>query len=238
MSLKFNVLFTILINLIYQDLKSQSRIEGELLIDTKIWEPIVYLSLIPDFDNLNTMSNIMIIDQTNIDSTGRFNFDINYFPENDNLFRIHVTKKGYPPASLIIGGKDENHIFIIANKFSQITITDTSELEFIKNVLIKGYYPNILIQKIDADVNSLDSINNNLSETKKELIRDDTFQNLRFLADTCSNPLVSLYALYKSNFENDYQANSQFYKNFLSKWKKNKSSYFVAFRKKSLLILN
>lgn len=232
MSLKFNVLFTILINLIYQDLKSQSRIEGELLIDTKIWEPIVYLSLIPDFDNLNTMSNIMIIDQTNIDSTGRFNFDTHYFPENDNLFRIHVTKKGYPPASLIIGGKDENHIFIIANKFSQITITDTSELEFIKNVLIKGYYPNILIQKIDADVNSLDAINNNLSETKKELIRDDTFQNLRFLADTCSNPLVSLYALYKSNFENDYQANSQFYKNFLSKWKKNKSLYFVAFRKK------
>jgi DNA-binding CsgD family transcriptional regulator len=232
MSLKFHVFFAILISLINQDLKSQSKIEGQLLIDTTIWKPIVYLSLIPDFDNLNTMSNTMIIDQTNIDSTGRFYFDTQYFPENDNLFRIHVTKKGYPPASLIIGGKDENHIFIIANNISQITITDTSELVLIKDVLIKGYYPNILMREIDEEANSLDTINNNVSETKKELIRNATFKNLRFLADTCSNPLVSLYALYKSNFENDYQANSQFYRNFLSKWKKDKSSYFVAFRKR------
>lgn len=232
MSLKFHVFFAILISLINQDLKSQSKIEGQLLIDTTIWKPIVYLSLIPDFDNLNTMSNTMIIDQTNIDSTGRFYFDTQYFPENDNLFRIHVTKKGYPPASLIIGGKDENHIFLIANNISQITITDTSELVLIKDVLIKGYYPNILMREIDEEANSLDTINNNVSETKKELIRNATFKNLRFLADTCSNPLVSLYALYKSNFENDYQANSQFYRNFLSKWKKDKSSYFVAFRKR------
>ena len=232
MSLKFHVFFAILISLINHDLKSQSKIEGQLLIDTTIWKPIVYLSLIPDFDNLNTMSNTMIIDQTNIDSTGRFYFDTQYFPENDNLFRIHVTKKGYPPASLIIGGKDENHIFLIANNISQITITDTSELVLIKDVLIKGYYPNILMREIDEEANSLDTINNNVSETKKELIRNATFKNLRFLADTCSNPLVSLYALYKSNFENDYQANSQFYRNFLSKWKKDKSSYFVAFRKR------
>jgi DNA-binding CsgD family transcriptional regulator len=232
MSLKFHVFFAILISLINQDLKSQSKIEGQLLIDTTIWKPIVYLSLIPDFDNLNTVSNSMIIDQTNIDSNGRFYFNTQYFPENDNLFRIHITKKGYPPASLIIGGKDENHIFLIANNSSQITITDTSELELIEDVLVKGYYPNILMREIDEEANSLDTINNNVSETKKELIRKATFQNLRFLADTCSNPLVSLYALYKSNFENDYQANSQFYRNFLSKWKKDKSSYFVAFRKR------
>jgi DNA-binding CsgD family transcriptional regulator len=232
MSAKFYAFIFILFSLINQELKPQSRIEGQLLIDTTIWKPMVYLSLIPDFDNMHTMTNDMIIDQTNIDSTGRFYFDIQYFPENDNLFRLHLTKKGDPPASLIIGGKDENHIFLIANNRSQITITDTSELELFKYVLFKGYYPNILIREIDEDVNSFDTIKNNVSETKKELIRNVTFQNLRFLADTCSNPLVSLYALYKSNFENDYEANSQLYRNFLSKWKKDKSSYFVAFRKR------
>ena len=232
MSLKFSVIFIILISLIDQDLKPQSRIEGQLLIDTTIWKPIVFLSLIPDFDNLNTMSNTMIIDQTSIDNTGRFYFDTQYFPENDNLFRIHITKKGDPPASLIIGGKDENHIFLIANSSSQVTIADTSDIELIKDVLIKGYYPNILIREIDEKANSLDTISNNVSDTKKELIINSTFQNLRLFADTCSSPLVSLYALYKSNFEDDYQVDSQYYRNFLSKWKNDKSSYFVAFRKK------
>jgi DNA-binding CsgD family transcriptional regulator len=232
MSLKFNVFFIILISLINQDLKSQSRIEGHLLIDTTIWKPIVYLSLIPDLDNLNAVTYDMIIDQANIDSTGRFCFDIQYFPENDNLFRIHLIKKDDPPASLIIGGRDENHIFLIANNKTQITITDTSELELIRDVLIIGYYPNILIREIDREANYPDTLKNDVSETKKELIRNAAFQKLRLFADTCSTPLVSLYALYKSNFEIDYQANSQLYRNFLAKWENEKSSYFEAFRKR------
>jgi DNA-binding CsgD family transcriptional regulator len=232
MAIRFYAFIFILFSLINQDLKPQSRIEGYMLIDTTIWKPIVYLSLIPDFDNLHTITNDMIIDQANIDSIGRFYFDIQYFPESDNLFRIHLTKKVDPPASLIIGGKDENHIFLIANNRSQITITDTSELELFKDVLIKGYYPNILIREIDEKINSFDTIKNNVSEIKKELIRNTTFQNLRLLADTCSSPLVSLYALYKSNYENNYQVNSQRYRNFLSKWEKDKSSYFLAFRKR------
>ena len=55
---------------------------------------------------------------------------------------------------------------------------------------------------------------------------------MTFFADTCSNPLVSLYALYKSKFERNYPVNQQFYKNFLSKWKQEQSTYFDEFRKK------
>lgn len=232
MTLKYKFLFLILISLINQNLKSQSGIKGHIIIDTTIWTPEVYLSIISDFDDMNTMSNEMIIEKANIDLSGRFSFNLQYLPDEDNLFRVHISKKSDPPASLIIGGKDENHFFIIANKRSILQIKDTSNSEFIKDVRIDGYYPNQMLHQIDEIATYLDSSSFNGSSLKIELIRSAIFEKLRFYADTCSNPLVSLYALYKSNFEKNYSVNQQFYKNFLSKWKKERSSYFVEFRKK------
>lgn len=229
---KFNVIIVLLISLINLDLKSQSSISGQLIIDTTIWRPVAYLSLIPDFDKVNTMSNDMIIDKTEIDSNGRFKFRTEYLPEEDNLFRIHIARRSDPPASLIIGSIDENYKFVIANNRSQIVINDSSNQEFIRDVLIKGYYPNIMIKQIDEIANYLDSTTIDGSPIKIELIKSAISEKLRAIADTCSNPLVSLYALNKSNYEKNYLTNQQFYRNFLSKWKKEKSTYFVAFRKK------
>jgi DNA-binding CsgD family transcriptional regulator len=229
---KFKVVLVLLISLIIQDLKSQSKIEGQIIIDTSIWKPIAYLSLIPDFDNLNTMTYEMIIDKTIIDPSGRFTFNTQYLPVEDNLYRIHIARKGDPPASLIIGGRDENHIFLIANSNSQIIIKDTSNLEFIKDASIYGYYPNLILKQVDALATYLDTTTFNGSPVKLDLIKSAVFEKLRGIADTCSNPLVSLYALYKNNFEKNYALNQQYYQNFLSKWRGNKSSYFNAFRNK------
>lgn len=232
MALKFHVVFLILISLTLPDLKSQTSISGQLIIDTSIWRPIAYLSLITDLDKMNTMSKDMIIDKTEIDSNGRFKFRTEYLPNEDNLFRIHIAKRGDPPASLIIGSKDENYIFIIANNRSQLTISDSSNKEFIKDVLIKGYYPNIIIRQIDEIANYLDSTTFVGTPIKVELIRSAISEKLRAIADTCSNSLVSLYALNKSNYEKNYFTNQQYYRNFFSKWRKDKSTYFVVFRKK------
>lgn len=232
MAFKFQVLFLILISLTNQNLESQSSISGQLIIDTTIWRPIAYLSLIPDFDKIYTMSKDMIIDKTEIDSNGRFKFQTEYLPKEDNLFRIHIARRSDPPASLIIGSKDENYIFLLANNRSQIEINDSGNQEFIRDVLIKGYYPNIMIKKIDEIADYLDSTTIEGSPIKIELIISSISEKLRTVADTCSNSLVSLYALNKSNYEKNYLTNQQFYRNFLSKWKKEKSTYFVAFRKK------
>ena len=232
MLLKFVVVFVVLISLINPELKSQTGIEGQLLIDTAIWRPIAYLSLIPDLDNLNTMSYDMIVDKSVIDDSGRFSFKTQYLPANENLFRIHVARKIDPMVSLIIGGRDENYIFVIANNHSQVFIKDSCNLEFIRDALISGYYPNKMIHRIDVLANYLDTTTFNGTPVKNELIKSAVCAKLRFIADTCSNPLVSLYALYKSKFEKNYPINQQFYRNFLSKWKHDKSSYFVTFRKK------
>lgn len=224
--------FVLLVSLFNQNLSSQPGIRGRMLIDTAIWAPVAYLSIIPDFDNLYTISNEIIIDIAIIDGSGNFSFETKYLPIEDNLLRIHISKKGDLPASLIIGGKDENHFFLIANRSSTITINDSIRTDLIKNIIVNGYLPNILLYQVDKIAGYLDTTNFDGSIIKTELIRNAIFEKLRSFADTCSNPLVSLYALYKSKFDRNYPVNQQFYKNYLSKWKHQKSSYFIEFRKK------
>lgn len=227
-----------LICLISLNVNSQSYIKGHINLDSSIWAPVAYLSIISDFDNMNRISNEMIIERASIDNTGGFSFNTQYLPQEDMLYRLHISKKSDPPASLIIGGKEENHFFLIANNHSTIQITHTGDLEFLKDVRIDGYYPNQMIHQVDEIASYLDSSSFNGSPIKIELIRNAIFGKLRYLADTCTNPLVSLYALYKSKFENNYPINQQFYRNFLSKWKKERSSYFIEFRKKIPLSQN
>jgi DNA-binding CsgD family transcriptional regulator len=226
------VYFLIIIGFLNQNLSSQSGIKGKLVIDTTIWAPVAYLSLIPDLDNMYTMSNEMIIEKANIDDSGSFDFNTQYLPNEDVLIRFHVSKKGDLPASLIIGGKDENHFFFLANRKSNITIEDTSNSEFLKDIVLKGYIPNQTLQIVDRIANYLDTTSFNGPIIKTELIRSAIFEKLRVIADTCSNPLVSLYALYKSKFDINYSFNQQFYKNFLYRWRHLKDPYFLEFRKK------
>ena len=208
------------------------HIKGRLTIDTAIWAPVVYLSIISDFDNLYTISNEMIIEKAELDQLGQFFINTQFLPKEDHLYRLHISKKKDSPASIIIGGKEENHFFIVGGKNTNLMITDTSQFDFLKDVRFDGYYPNKIIQKVDEIAGYLDSANFNGSSIKTELIKGAIFEKLRLIADTCSNPVVSLYALYKSKFENNYSINQQFYRNYLSKWKKQQSSYFVEFRKK------
>jgi hypothetical protein len=112
----------------------------------------------------------MIVDKSPIDQYGHFIFDIGYLPDEDNLFRIHISQRSDPPGSLIIGGKDENHFFLIANKNSNLLITDTCDQQFLKCINIEGYYPNQILQEINTLSIYLDSTGFFDSPVKNELI--------------------------------------------------------------------
>lgn len=223
--------FLILLNFFCQVISSQPTISGKILIDTSVWRPIVYLSMIEDLKDLYSMSNEIIIEQSKLSSSGEFKIKLAYLPEGDKLYRIHFAKKTDPPASLIIGGKDENHFFIIANKNSNISISDTCRTELIKGLVVNGYSANDRMLEVNEIASYLDSMDFNGSVMKAGLIRNAIFEKLRQFADTCSNPIASLYALYKSNFEQNYPTNQQYYKEFLIKWKREQSPYFIQFRK-------
>ena len=130
--MKHIILLLFFISLTIPGLKSQNCIEGEIFIDS-IWRPVVYLSIIADFDDMNSMSNEMIIEKADINPSGKFILNTEFLPEGDNLCRIHIAKKNDPHASLIIGGKDENHFFLIVNKQFSIRIQNTSRPPIFKD---------------------------------------------------------------------------------------------------------
>jgi DNA-binding CsgD family transcriptional regulator len=211
---------------------SQAKISGQIIIDTTIWRPVAYLSIIPDLDKVFTMSGNLIIDKSEIDNSGNFKFDLSYLPAEDYLYRIHITKKGDPSASLIIGGQNENYLLLIANSKSNISIVDTSRINLINDALISGYYPNNGLKNINELRSYLDSTTFNGTPIRLELIKSTIYDKLKVIADTCSNALVSLYALYQIDFEKDFIIDQPYYKNFLKKWRGNDSSYLETFRKK------
>ncbi|MFB6341273.1 response regulator transcription factor [Saccharicrinis sp. FJH62] len=180
---------------------------------------------------MNSISNTMIISEALLDSNGHFNIEIGFLPKEDNLFRIHLVKKGYPPNTLIIGGKDENSIFFLANRDAKIYIKNNDKKGLFKDVTFSGYANNTAFQLITEIVASSDNeivLTNSIS--KKELIEKATSEQLRIIADTCKKPLVSLYAMYESDFESNYSYNLSFYKSYLKRWKNNHSTYFETFR--------
>ena len=90
-----------------QNKLEDSKIKGTLQLKS-IWDNKVYLSLIPSFDKMYTMSNSMIVSIANLDEDGNFEFDTSFLPPENKLYRLHISKKGAPAASLIIGGMEEN----------------------------------------------------------------------------------------------------------------------------------
>ena len=208
---------------------TSSIINGSIILDST-WSPKIYLSHIPSFNKMHTMSKSMIIAETNIDGSGHFEFDTDYLPKEDNLYRIHISKKKSSPASLIIGGNNENHFFIIANSKSTIRITNKNNK--INSVLIDGDPQNKIIRNVDNIVKYIDSTNFNESRVKSEFVATAFNEQLRKIADTCSYPLASLYALHKSKFEMDVYKNLEFYNRFSNKWKNENTSYFKDFRVK------
>lgn len=209
---------------------AEPYIKGKVNADST-WQRVVYLSIISNFDQLNSMSNQMIIESSKMDETGRFSFETGYLPAENYIYRIHLSKKGDPPASLIIGGKDENHLFLIANNKSNLLIETLNSETLFGNVKIDGFQPARMSREIDEMVLFVDTANFNSTSLKRELMEKALDEKLRQFADTCSFPLVALYALYKTDFESNIDENPGFYNRFLEKWKDEKSSYFEEFRK-------
>ena len=196
------------------------KISGRILLDDT-WDRAIYLSYIPSFNELYALSSEIIISGVEIDSTGYFSLDIDFLPEENHLFRLHVVKKESPVSSLIIGGKEQNHIFIIANNTSNIFIEGKGVL--FNNILIKGSLSNVL--------STADSISIDATALQRKFSTGKVYQQLKNIADTTNYPLVSLHALYKSRFQTDYSNNKEFYFNYNKKWKNQKNTYFETFRK-------
>jgi len=217
-------------NVIGQNL-GNGKIHGMIKVDSS-WSSKIYLSYIPTFNDIHSMSNEMIIADSKIDSLGYFEFDLNFLPKEQKLYRLHISKKADSKTSLIIGGLNENYFAFIANRYSKIKFKATSSNPPFKNVVFKTQNENFEFQKITNLVFNKDSIASNSGFSKRKFIEERLIEELLNIADSSTNSLVSLYAIYKSGFESHYISKEKFYKSYLNKWSKIDNSYFNDFRKK------
>jgi len=210
---------------------AQDRIIIDIGIDTTKWAPVAYLSLIPDFNHLNTISNSQIILQSGISKSGYYEFSTEYLPEEEHLYRLHFSKQGDSPASLIIGGRNHNHFFLFARRNSTVKVRVSQGQKLVNNIIYKGYKTNLYIPYLNDRIESVDSIDRMGNNVNREYALETVYNDIKAFADTSSYPLLSLYALYNTDYENDYDLDPGFYRRFLRKWRSDKSLYFKEFRK-------
>lgn len=86
------------------------QISGKIHTNTT-WAQELFVSRIPSLYDLYLCSEDIIIASSLLDKDGNWNTEIPA-SQDGYIIRIHMRKKGSPPASLIIGGPDENHFFL------------------------------------------------------------------------------------------------------------------------------
>jgi len=209
--------------------QNEGSISGTLLLDDS-WSRNVYLSLIETIENKYAVSNEMIIASSVIDSIGSFSISLADLPADWSLLRLHVVKKGVSPASLIIGSKDENHYFMVANNTSKIHFKNSLDIPVFRNVILTGAPYMDTFAYIDKLSNYASVIDYESFGIEKEFIDQVVTEKLKVIADSCSNPLVSLYALYQFDFKIDFEENSDFYEAYIAKIGKTNNRYFRAFK--------
>lgn len=209
---------------------SAAYISGRLIADGS-WERTVYLSKIPDFSGMYTMSRKMIVAESPLDSTGNFRFDLTSLPDDETLLRLHMVKRGNPATTLIIGGDEENHFFFLAHNRSRIGLQNLGKRGVFREVILTGSPNTTLFNTIKELWEYPNMLNYDSLLLEKRFVVKAVEEKLRFIADSCSHPLLSLYALYAGGFPDNYADHEAYYSAYLEKWKQNGSSYFNEFRK-------
>lgn len=211
-------------------ISAQAGIKGRLVLDSTVWAPVVYLSHIADLDQLHAISHRQIIARAELEPDGTFFLSTEMLPESDHLYRIHLVKKGDPPATLMIGGREHNHFFLVAKQGCEVVIGMSPGITLFNNLYLAGYGPNNSLQEIEAVIARLQAVDQVATSINRDFTREVIFDQLRAMADSSRHPLTSLYALQASNYKEHLPGNHSYYRRYLNKWRSEKSEYFIAFR--------
>ena len=169
----WNLLIMVTLNTItvFGQNSGNGKLNGVVQIDTS-WSSDIYLSYIPTFSDITSMSSEMIIADAKIDSLGYFEFDLDFLPNEQRLYRLHISKKEDSKNSLIIGGLNENYLVFIANRDSKIKLKGTSLTPPFKNVIFETQNENFEFQKITNLVFKKDSIASKSGRSKRKFIEE------------------------------------------------------------------
>lgn len=175
----------------------QTIIVGQTSIDST-WRNKIYASRIPTLNDFYKCSESLIVARSKIDSTGHWKLSI---PRDSvsGIVRIHISKKNYPVASLIIGGGDNNHAFIAIGETSRLNYSHSGT----------GLFSDFACETdpLNLQMNRIQSIfeagENNYQKARiqkeKKEIRKALANELGAIADTISGILPAMYAAHLSD---------------------------------------
>jgi len=185
----------VLILLLWISKAESASIKGTIHIDES-WEPVVFLSLINSFDDINTASYDFLIAEASIDSSGYFEMKELNVPAGNRIYRLHVCKKGDPVSTIIIGGKDENFIHFIMNANSEITLSPDGEKQGIHQSKISGNPANKSLDyliRLQKDLQTPPALP---SKQNREILKKKIINEFESIADTSSIVIIQLMAMH------------------------------------------
>ena len=167
------------------------------------WRPVIYLSQINRFDDLNTASYHFLIAEAKIDQEGNFYFDSLKIPEFDLLYRLHICKMEDPISTIIIGGQEQNHLHLLINNSSQLNLNIYSFHDFD----ISGHPDNGTLKELFDLKSQINAPLNIASDQNRKLHKDhikESFIRIVELGESDVNKLLAIYFLQKSFNVDEY----------------------------------
>lgn len=213
-----------------QDDLDEFAISGNIKINNQ-WQNKIYLSKIQSMSTFFIASPAFIVDTATIHDDGTFEFDLDSLPDEPTFYRLNITKKGSPGASIIFGGKDENFIFLLLDRNSNITIAaDANNLT--KSYRVEGSLDNLLIKELrtirERSYAQADKIRERLQELEgmANINKDSIIEAMKIgltntliennksieeFIDTAQNPLVSILATLYYDYNDDLNDDLEYF---------------------------
>ena len=181
-----------------------ANVKGRLVFDDS-WAPIVYLSVIDNFDDLQTASYDFLRYQTELDSSGYFEFIDLDLPKEDLIYRLHICKIGDPVSTILIGGQEENFIHFIMNKDAEILLKGSEYSVGLADYQVFGDPSGEGLTSLFDLQKKLNTPLDLPSENNREFVKERVFTAFQTIIDTSSNSVVPLLALHfiGEGFAND-----------------------------------
>ncbi len=176
----------------------QIQISGRLKLDST-WVSTIYASEIPSLKDLYKSAEFLLIAKAPIETDGSFSLTLPKLSVDPTIVRLHVSKKGGPPAMLIIGGKEENHGFFAVSDRHKNSIIESGE-----GTLFQHYsgqdQNNIQLFSILQLVNHAEELRAlEPSELEQRRLRDQLVDDLYHLADTTKLQLPAIFAMWQAD---------------------------------------
>ena len=222
-------------------INAQYNFSGEVSRD--FIDATAYLTSIDDYKKSSVFLSEKIIQESKINSAGKFEFKGDFLPTDNKLYKIYIDKCNSSITDsehLLNECEDSNYIIFIANNQDTIYFPLNSFLQMFCDFEYSRNQ-NIAVYKIDSiQENLLSNLQDSKSDAQRKLIYSNYFKEIQKFGKSLNEPLVELYTYSLYSDEKSFSRhlyledlkNSEYYNNLLERLDVNypNSSYTIQYK--------